>query len=398
MPLPFIVSLNMPPSLPQSSSVLPPLSLYIHVPWCVRKCPYCDFNSHTTDGGEAIPEALYLNALLSDLATELATVSGRTLHSIFFGGGTPSLMSAAGIGEILTFVKANIACESNMEVTLEANPGTFEQAKFAGFLEQGVNRLSIGVQSFDDQCLKALGRIHSAGQAKLAISKAQSLGFKRINLDLMHGLPGQNLKQGLADLDQALDFGTDHLSWYQLTIEPNTEFHSRPPNLPNEDILAEIQDQGQLLIEAAGLSQYEVSAYAKRGSQAQHNVNYWNFGDYIGAGAGAHGKISAWHDEAMIIQRRVKLRQPKVYMAAISALSSSHYVAPEEIKLEFFMNILRLQNGVPAANYLAHTGQSLAHAEPAIAAARKAGLMQPDRLQASPLGWRFLNDLLRYFE
>ena len=282
MPLPLILPLNMPPSLPQSSSLLPPLSLYIHVPWCVRKCPYCDFNSHTTDGGEAIPEALYINALLSDLATELATVSGRTLHSIFIGGGTPSLMSAAGIGEILTFVKANIACKSNMEVTLEANPGTFEQAKFAGFLEQGVNRLSIGVQSFDDQCLKALGRIHSAGQAKLAISKAQSLGFKRINLDLMHGLPGQNLKQGLADLDQALDFGTDHLSWYQLTIEPNTEFHSRPPNLPNEDILAEIQDQGQLLIEAAGLSQYEVSAYAKRGSQAQHNVNYWNFGDYIG--------------------------------------------------------------------------------------------------------------------
>jgi len=182
MPLPFIVSLNMPPSLPQSSSVLPPLSLYIHVPWCVRKCPYCDFNSHATDGGEAIPEALYLNALLSDLATELATVSGRTLHSIFFGGGTPSLMSAAGIGEILTFVKANITCESNMEVTLEANPGTFEQMKFAGFLEQGVNRLSIGVQSFDDQCLNALGRIHSAGQAKLAISKAQSLGFKRINI------------------------------------------------------------------------------------------------------------------------------------------------------------------------------------------------------------------------
>ena len=394
MSLPF----NLPPLLPQSSSLLPPLSLYIHIPWCVRKCPYCDFNSHATDGGEAIPEALYINALLRDLSTELATVSGRTLHSIFIGGGTPSLMSAAGIGEILTFVKANIACESNMEVTLEANPGTFEQAKFAGFLEQGVNRLSIGVQSFDDQCLKALGRIHSAGQAKLAISKAQSLGFKRINLDLMHGLPGQNLKQGLADLDQALDFGTDHLSWYQLTIEPNTEFHSRPPNLPNEDILAEIQDQGQLLIEAAGLSQYEVSAYAKRGSQAQHNVNYWNFGDYIGAGAGAHGKVSDWHDETMIIQRRVKLRQPKAYMAAISALGSSHYVAPEEIKLEFFMNILRLQNGVPAANYLAHTGQSLAHAEPAIAAARKVGLMQPDRLQASPLGWRFLNDLLRYFE
>ena len=390
--------LDIPPLLCQSSSLLPPLSLYIHIPWCVRKCPYCDFNSHATDGGAAIPEALYISALLRDLETELATVRGRTLHSIFIGGGTPSLMSAKGIGEVLNFVKANIACESNMEVTLEANPGTFEQTKFAGFLEQGVNRLSIGVQSFDDQCLKALGRIHSAGQAKLSINKAKSLGFKRINLDLMHGLPGQNLKQGLADLDQALDFGTDHLSWYQLTIEPNTEFHSRPPNLPNEDILAEIQDQGQLLIEAAGLSQYEVSAYAKGASQAQHNVNYWNFGDYIGAGAGAHGKVSNWYDETMIIQRRVKLRQPKAYMAAISALGSSHYLAPEEIKLEFFMNILRLQNGVPAANYLAYTGQSFAHAEPAIAAARKAGLMQLDRLQASPLGWRFLNDLLRYFE
>ncbi|MFT7178803.1 MAG: putative oxygen-independent coproporphyrinogen III oxidase [Oceanospirillaceae bacterium] len=378
--------------------LLPSLSLYIHIPWCVRKCPYCDFNSHATQGGEDIPEASYIKALLGDLSKELALVNHRTLHSVFFGGGTPSLMSAAGIGEILDFVKANITCESDMEVTLEANPGTFEQAKFAGFLERGVNRLSIGVQSFDDECLRALGRIHSASQAKLAIGKAESLGFDRINIDLMHGLPGQSLAKGLTDLQQALEFGTDHLSWYQLTIEPNTEFYSRPPNLPDEDVLIDIQDQGQVIIEAAGLTQYEISAYSKPGNQARHNLNYWNFGDYIGVGAGAHGKVSAWHDSAMVVERRVKLRQPKAYMDAITPLSSNHCVTPEELKLEFFMNVLRLQKGVSAASYLAHTGQPLAQVESAIAAARQAGLMMPDRLQASPLGWRFLNDLLSYFE
>jgi len=377
---------------------LPPLSLYIHIPWCVRKCPYCDFNSHATQGGEDIPEANYIKALLGDLSKELALVSDRTLHSIFIGGGTPSLMSAAGIGEILDFVKANITCESDMEVTLEANPGTFEQAKFAGFLERGVNRLSIGVQSFDDGCLQALGRIHSASQAKLAIGKAQSLGFNRINLDLMHGLPGQSLEKGLTDLQQALEFGTDHLSWYQLTIEPNTEFYSRPPNLPDEDVLIDIQDQGQVIIEAAGLSQYEISAYSKSSSQARHNLNYWHFGDYIGVGAGAHGKVSAWRDGAMVIERRVKLRQPKAYMDAITPLSSNHCVTPDELKLEFFMNVLRLQKGVSAASYLANTGQPLTQVETAVASARNAGLMMPDRLQASPLGWRFLNDLLGHFE
>ncbi|MDB9753211.1 radical SAM family heme chaperone HemW [Oceanospirillaceae bacterium] len=383
---------------PTNLLVLPTLSLYIHIPWCVRKCPYCDFNSHATQDGETIPEASYIKALLSDLAQELTSVSGRTLHSVFIGGGTPSLMSAKGIGTILNFVKANIACEDDMEVTLEANPGTFEQAKFAGFLEQGVNRLSIGVQSFDNDCLQALGRIHDASQAKLAIAKAQTLGFNRINLDLMHGLPGQTVQQGLMDLQQGLAFGTDHLSWYQLTIEPNTQFHNSPPNLPDEDILCDIQDQGQLLIEAAGLSQYEVSAYSKPGSQARHNLNYWQFGDYIGVGAGAHGKVSFLNTGPMQIERRVKLRQPKAYMAAISPLASSHYVTPQELKLEFFMNALRLEKGVLNSSYLAQTGQSLTSVESAIFSARQAGLMMPDRLQASPLGWRFLNDLLHYFE
>ena len=377
---------------------LPTLSLYIHIPWCVRKCPYCDFNSHATQAGDDIPEATYIAALLQDLATELKAVAGRRLHSIFIGGGTTSLMSAEGIGDILTFVKTHIDCESDTEVTLEANPGTFEQAKFAGFLEQGVNRLSIGVQSFDDDCLQALGRIHSARQAKLAIGKAQALGFERINLDLMHGLPGQTLASGLADLQQALDFGTDHLSWYQLTIEPNTEFHSRPPNLPDEEVLVDIQDQGQGLIEAAGLSQYEISAYSKPANQARHNLNYWRFGDYIGVGAGAHGKVSYWQSGSMVIERRVKLRQPKAYMSAINALSSSHIVTPEELQLEFFMNALRLQAGVSTDDYLANTGQTLSNVKGALVSARKAGLMMPDRLQASPLGWRFLNDLLTYFE
>ena len=378
--------------------ILPTLSLYIHIPWCVRRCPYCDFNSHATQGGEAIPEASYMKALLGDLAQELASVSGRTLHSVFIGGGTPSLMSAKGIGTILNFVKANIACEDDMEVTLEANPGAFEQAKFAGFLEQGVNRLSIGVQSFDNDCLQALGRIHDASQAKLAIAKAQALGFNRINLDLMHGLPRQTAQQGLMDLQQGLAFGTDHLSWYQLTIEPNTQFHNSPPNLPDEDILCDIQDQGQLLIEAAGLSQYEVSAYSKPGSQARHNLNYWQFGDYIGVGAGAHGKVSFLQTDRMQIKRRVKLRQPKAYMAAISPLASSHYATSQELKLEFFMNALRLEKGVLNSSYLAQTGQSLTSVESAIFSARQAGLMMPDRLQASPLGWRFLNDLLHYFK
>ncbi|MCS5557766.1 MAG: radical SAM family heme chaperone HemW [Oceanospirillaceae bacterium] len=377
---------------------LPALSLYIHIPWCVRKCPYCDFNSHATQAGEDIPEAAYIAALLQDLGAELKAVAGRRLHSIFIGGGTPSLMSAAGIGEILTFVKTHIDCESDMEVTLEANPGTFEQARFAGFLEQGVNRLSIGVQSFDDDCLQALGRIHSAKQAKLAIAKAQALGFERINLDLMHGLPNQTLEAGLSDLEQALDFGTDHLSWYQLTIEPNTEFHSRPPNLPDEDVLADIQDQGQGLIEAAGLFQYEISAYSKPASQARHNLNYWRFGDYIGVGSGAHGKVSYWQGGSMVIERRVKLRQPKAYMSAINPLSSSYIVTSEELQLEFFMNALRLQTGVSTDDYLANTGQTLNTVTGALASARKAGLMMPDRLQASPLGWRFLNDLLAYFE
>lgn len=389
----------LPPTYP---STLPPLSLYIHIPWCVRKCPYCDFNSHLADVGsadsESIPEKAYINALLEDLRKELVAVRGRALHSIFFGGGTPSLMSAAGIGEIINFVKANIQCEDDMEVTLEANPGTFEQAKFAGFLEQGVNRLSIGVQSFDDACLQALGRIHNASQAKIAIRKAQQLGYGRINLDLMHGLPGQSLETGLADLEQALAFGTDHLSWYQLTIEPNTEFHSRPPNLPNEDILFDIQDQGQSLITAAGLSQYEISAYSTVGNQARHNLNYWGFGDYIGVGAGAHGKVSHWLGDNMVIERRVKLRQPKAYMKAISPLASSHCVTPGELQLEFFMNALRLQQGVGTECYTAHTGQPLSSVEAAIFAARKAGLMEQHRLQASPLGWRFLNDLLAYFE
>ena len=381
-----------------SLNTLPKLSLYIHIPWCVRKCPYCDFNSHATKQGESIPEAAYIKALKADLAHELAKVSGRSLHSIFIGGGTPSLMSAQGIGEILAFVKHNISCDQDMEVTFEANPGTFEQAKFAGFLEQGINRLSIGVQSFNDECLSALGRIHNSGQAQLAIAKAQSIGFKRINIDLMHGLPGQTLQQGLDDLEQGLSFGTDHLSWYQLTIEPNTQFYSQPPNLPEEEILFDIQDQGQALISKASLAQYEISAYSKPGSEARHNLNYWQFGDYIGVGAGAHGKLSHIDDGAMVINRSVKLRQPKAYMDAISPLAVSHLVSQDELKLEFFMNALRLKQGVSYKTYASQTGQPFKRVEALVQLATQKGLMEPNRLQATPLGWRFLNDLLGYFE
>ena len=376
---------------------LPPLSLYIHIPWCIRKCPYCDFNSHAS-GNEGIPEQQYIDSLLADLRAEAHLVQGRTLESIFFGGGTPSLMSAEGIGNIIAGVKQELACSPVMEVTLEANPGTFEQARFAGFQKAGVNRLSIGVQSFDDACLQALGRVHNSEQAHGAIEAAKQLGFARINLDLMHGLPGQTPVLAMQDIQQALTHKTDHLSWYQLTLEPNTLFYSQPPELPEEDDLADIQDQGQALLQANGFKQYEISAWCQPGNEAKHNLNYWRFGDYIGIGAGAHGKLSYLDAEGNLqIERRVKLRQPKAYMQALSPLASTELITKEDLPLEFFMNVLRLHDGVEESLYREATGLDLKGQEQ-LQSLRKRGLLRDDRLATTPLGWRFLNEVLGAFE
>jgi len=269
--------------------LLPPLSLYIHIPWCIRKCPYCDFNSHQANND--IPEAEYVAALCFDLEQDAALAQGRKLTSIFFGGGTPSMFSANAIAQILKDAEAIIGFEPDIEITLEANPGTFEQEKFSGFRAAGVNRLSIGIQSFNDAQLKLLGRVHGRDEALRAVDVAHKAGFDNINLDLMHGLPEQSVNDAKADLAQAIALAPEHISWYQLTIEQNTAFYSAPPILPVEDTLADIQDEGQALLAAAGYAQYEISAYAKNNQRARHNINYWQFGDYLGIGAGAHGKL-----------------------------------------------------------------------------------------------------------
>ncbi len=366
----------------------------MHVPWCVRKCPYCDFNSHTQQGD--LPEQAYLQALLEDLDNELPRVQGRELTSIFIGGGTPSLMSAAFYQQLLPAIEQRIPFSSTIEITLEANPGTFEQARFAGFRGAGINRLSLGVQSFADSSLQALGRIHSGRDAFMAIQNAQALGFERINLDLMHGLPGQTPEMALADLQQGLSLDTSHLSWYQLTIEPNTEFHSRPPKLPEDEQLWAIQDRGQALLASAGLAQYEISAYSRAGQQCRHNLNYWRFGDYLGIGAGAHGKLTDLHQQQLVRHR--KLRQPKAYLAS-PGQRQTRRVAADELGLEFMMNALRLNQGVEAELFAAATGVALAKIQPALDKGRMLGLLEADPARLTPTlqGRRFLNDLLELF-
>ena len=379
-----------------SAAQLPPLSLYIHIPWCLQKCPYCDFNSHASNG-EAVPEQEYVDCLLSDLKGEAALAQGRPLQSIFIGGGTPSLLSPEALARLLSGVREQLDCVDGMEITMEANPGTFEIDRFAGFRQAGVNRLSIGVQSFDDGCLQQLGRVHDAEQAKQAIRAAKQLGFDHLNVDLMHGLPGQTPAMAQADLQQAIALGLDHLSWYQLTLEPNTLFYSQPPELPEEDDLVDIQEAGQELLQGAGYKQYEISAWCQPGNQAKHNLNYWRFGDYLGIGAGAHGKVSVMQDGELQATRRVKLRQPKAYMQAIQPLASVDAVAKEDMPLEFFMNVLRLREGVVEDLYSQRTGQDLAEVA-ALPRLRERNLLEQDRLQATELGWRFLNEVLADFE
>jgi len=383
---------------------LPPLSLYIHIPWCVQKCPYCDFNSHAVKQG--IPEAEYIAHLLADLDQDLALVPERSLHSIFIGGGTPSTFSAEGIGAILAGVRARLPCDNQMEVTMEANPGTVEASRFAGYVAAGVTRFSIGVQSFQAHQLQALGRIHNPAQARRAAELATQLrqhGLRSFNLDLMHGLPGQDLPGALADLQQAIDLAPPHLSWYQLTIEPNTAFASRPPVLPEDDALWDIQEQGHALLTAAGYQQYETSAYSKTGYQCAHNLNYWRFGDYLGIGCGAHGKITRRANDLRPtgeILRSVKIKHPKGYMdLSRGYLDSQSAVDAQDLPFEFFMNRFRLLEACPKADFTAYTGLPVETVTPTLARATQLGLVSEtaQHWQITPHGVRYLNELLQMF-
>jgi putative oxygen-independent coproporphyrinogen III oxidase len=376
-------------------TALPPLSLYIHIPWCIRKCPYCDFNSHQVTGD--VDETAYVDALMADLETALPSVWGRKVHTIFLGGGTPSLFSAAAIDALLAGVRARLQVLPDAEVTLEANPGTFEREKFAGFFAAGVNRLSIGVQSFDNAKLHALGRVHDVDEARRAAEAAMMI-FGNVNLDVMFALPQQTLAEADADIAAALAFDTPHLSFYQLTMEPNTLFHRHPPPLPDDELADDIQAQVAARLAGAGYVRYEVSAYAKPGRECAHNLNYWRFGDYLGIGAGAHSKISF----ADRIERAVRYKQPRQYLEKASMhapVMESTTVTRDDVGFEFMLNALRLTDGVPTALFAERTGMPLAIVAGAIDAATRRGLLEPDpaRLCPTPLGRRFLNDLTALF-
>ncbi len=377
----------------QKFTVPIPLSLYIHLPWCVRKCPYCDFNSHAVRGN--IPEDLYVETLIRDLDENLPRVWGRSLISIFFGGGTPSLFSPAAIEKILSAVHSRLRFGPDAEVTLEANPGTIDEARFKGFRQAGVNRLSIGIQSLQDEKLKALGRIHNRDYALRAITAAKNAGFENFNLDFMHGLPNQSVNDALQDLTDAFRFNPPHLSWYQLTIEPNTFFHHQPPRLPADDLLWEIQEQGKAKIFANGLQQYEVSAYSQADRECAHNKNYWEFGDYLGIGAGAHSKITDFEKNAII--RHVQVKNPKDYLDPEKKLTASQTrVTEDDVVFEFMLNALRLTHGVPVNLFTERTGLSVTSLEPMLTEAKKKGLLidSPTLLKPTELGQRFLNDLI----
>jgi len=377
---------------------LPPLAVYVHVPWCVRKCPYCDFNSHAAPA--EVPQADYLQALAADLEQALPLVWGRKVVAVFIGGGTPSLLSAGALDALLALLRSHLPLLPDAEITLEANPGAAEADRFAAYAASGVNRISLGVQSFDDARLKALGRIHDGRAARAAIEAAQR-AVARVNLDLMTALPGQDMAGLQADLATALGFGTEHLSLYHLTMEPNTVFAKYPPaGLPDEDTAAAMQDHVAAALDAAGFDHYEVSAYARPGARCRHNMNYWEFGDYLGIGPGAHGKLS-FHDR---IVRQARVRSPENWMAQALRRDGSHLaqdsvVTPAELPFEFMLNALRLRRGVPATYFAERTGLSLAAIAPALQRATDKGLLDPDPTRIAPtaLGWRFLNDLQEMF-
>lgn len=372
---------------------LPPLSLYIHIPWCVQKCPYCDFNSHALKG--EVPHDDYVAHLLADLDADLPLVAGRDIRTIFIGGGTPSLLSAEAMQTLMGGVRARIPVAADAEVTMEANPGTVEADRFSGYQKAGINRISIGVQSFGDDKLIRLGRIHDAGEAKRAARLAATLGLRSFNLDLMHGLPEQHLGEALSDLRQAIELAPPHLSWYQLTIEPNTSFGSRPPVLPDDDLLWDIFSQGHQLLTQAGYVQYETSAYAKPGFQCQHNLNYWRFGDYLGIGCGAHGKISFADGR---ILRTVKTKHPRGYMEG-RYLDQQNEVAAEDRPFEFFMNRFRLLEAMPRRDFTDYTGLPESVVRPQIEAALNAGEISETAThwQITEHGKLFLNTLLERF-
>ncbi len=383
-------------SEPVGHQRLPPLSLYIHIPWCVRKCPYCDFNSHQREG--ELPEYDYISALLRDFKQDLHYVQGRQIKSVFFGGGTPSLFSAAAYQRLLTGLQTMVEFAADIEITLEANPGTAERQKFADYFKLGINRLSIGIQSFNDQQLKNLGRIHASDDSRKAVEFAYAAGFENINLDIMYGLENQSLASALADLQETIALAPKHISWYQLTIEANTEFFKRPPTLPVENLLIDIQDQGLELLSASGFQRYEVSAFSRPGQQARHNVNYWQFGDYLGIGAGAHGKISIAAQQGFeSIVRTRKKKQPGHYLADCTAATAA--VSAADLPLEFMLNALRLQNGFTLDLFEAHTDLPFSIVAKQIESLHAKGLLEvtDDRIKTSPKGMQFLNSVLEEF-
>jgi len=373
----------------------PPLSLYIHLPWCVQKCPYCDFNSHEARG--EIPESAYLDALVADLESALPLIWGRPVLSLFFGGGTPSLFSAEGIDRLLMAVRARVPLQPGAEITLEANPGTVEAEKFAGFRAAGINRVSLGIQSFNPAHLQALGRIHDRDEALRAAALA-ARHFERFNLDLMYGLPGQSLEEALADLDTALALQPQHLSCYQLTLEPNTRFAAFPPELPEPDLCADMQDAIEARLAAAGFDHYETSAFARPGYQCRHNLNYWHFGDYLGIGAGAHSKLTL-HDRVL---RQMRWKRPESYLKEVAAgrpVQEESQVEATQLPFEFLMNALRLNGGFDPALFEARTSRPLITIQAQLQAAAREGLLdlQPDWIAPTDTGRRFLNRLLERF-
>ena len=374
---------------------LPPLSLYVHVPWCVRKCPYCDFNSHEKRG--ELPEKQYIDALLADVETTLPKIWGRRFYTVFIGGGTPSLLSPDAIDRLIVGLRTRLAIDPEAEITLEANPGTFEVERFRGFRDAGVNRLSIGVQSFDDAKLAALGRIHSCDEARRALAAALEI-FPTVNADLMYGLPRQTLDEALGDIAEAIAIGPPHISAYHLTLEPDTHFHRFPPQLPDDDVAADMQERIEGKLAAAGYEHYETSAFAKPGQRARHNLNYWTFGDYVGIGAGAHGKIS-FRDR---IVRETRQRKPETYMRTAldgDAVDESREVAVEELPFEFMLNALRLIEGFSAELFEMRTGLPLLGVRDELERSERDGLIERtvDTIRPSAKGQRFLNELLERF-
>jgi oxygen-independent coproporphyrinogen-3 oxidase len=372
----------------------PPLSLYIHVPWCIRKCPYCDFNSHAAP--DILPEAAYIEALLADLEQDLPYAQGRALQTIFIGGGTPSLLSAEAIHALLAGVRQRIDLAPGAEITLEANPGAAESGRFRGYLAAGVNRLSIGAQSFNTRHLQKLGRVHDGSEALRAAAIAQEAGFKNFNLDLMFGLPDQSSEEALADINTALSLAPMHLSFYQLTLEPNTLFHKYPPALPGDDAIWQIQQACQARLEAQGYSQYEVSAYAREGFRCRHNLNYWRFGDYLGIGAGAHGKLT---DSAGTVRRLWKLRHPKQYLESAARIGGNEIVRQEDLPLEFLMNHLRLREGFSRSLFSERVGLPIASLEPGLSQCYAKGLLEntANAIRCTDKGWNFLDNVLEHF-